>query len=255
MITSPHLMHPGLRHGFFTRGGGHSTGIFASLNCGLGSGDDKDTVRQNRSEVAHQLGVDEPSLLSAYQVHSPDVAVVTAPWNGSDRPKVDGLVTATPGLAIGILTADCGPILFADSSARVIGAAHAGWKGALTGVTARTIAAMEEQGARRDHIVAVIGPMISQPAYEVGPEFPARFIDEDAGNRRYFAPSPRAGHAMFNLPAYIEDRLRREGAGRVVNLALCTFADEARFFSYRRSTHRGERDYGRQISAIVLSKE
>lgn len=255
MITSDALRLAGLSHGFFTREGGHSAGIFASLNCGLGSGDDKDTVRRNRRVVADALRVEEPWLLTAYQVHSPEAALVSAPWTSEDRPKVDALVTAAPGLALGILTADCGPILFADREARVIGAAHAGWKGALTGVTGRTLDLMEEQGARRENIVAVIGPMISQAAYEVGPEFPSRFTDADPRNGRYFKPSARSDHAMFDLAGYLADRLRGEGAGQVINLGLCTFSDESRFFSYRRTTHRNEKDYGRQISAIALLEE
>ena len=252
MITAQVLASANIAHGFFTREGGHSTGLFTSLNCGLGSGDDKDIVRRNRAVAAAALGVGEPSLLSAYQVHSAEALHVDKPWDMADRPKVDGLVTATPGLAIGILTADCGPLLFADAHAGVIGAAHAGWKGALTGITEATLAAMEKLGAKRQNITAVIGPMISKMAYEVGPEFAERFTEQDKANARYFTPSPRPRHAMFDLPAFLEDRLRREGAGHVVNLALCTFAGEQRFFSYRRATHRSERDYGRQISAIVL---
>lgn len=255
MITSDALRLAGLSHGFFTRQGGHSSGIFSSLNCGMGSGDDKDTVRRNRRVVADALQVEEPRLLTAFQVHSPDAALVFAPWAMADRPKVDGLVTTTPGLALGILTADCGPILFADPKARVIGAAHAGWKGALTGITGRTLDLMEAQGAKRADVIAVIGPTISPAAYEVGPEFPSRFTEADPRNARYFRPSLRDGHAMFDLPGYLEDRLRREGAGQVINLRICTFGDEARFFSYRRTTHRNEKDYGRQISAIALLEE
>jgi len=255
MIESDALSSPVLSHGFFTRQGGVSSGIFSSLNCGLGSGDDKDNVGKNRGLVARKLKVAPSHLLTAYQVHSPEAVAVSDPWEGPDRPRADGLVTRTPGLAIGVLTADCSPLLFADAEARVIGVAHAGWKGALTGITSRTLDIMEEQGASRANIVAVIGPMISQAAYEVGPEFPERFTDADPSNRKYFVPSPRPHHAMFDLSAYLEDRLRREGAGLVVNLSLCTFSDRDRFFSYRRTTHRNERDYGRQISAIALNQE
>ncbi len=255
MIQSDALHVPGLTHGFFTRQGGFSTGVFSSLNCGLGSGDDKDIVRQNRGLVAQALGVTPERLLTAYQVHSADALVVTGPWEGGERPRADALVTAVPGLAIGVLTADCGPLLFADAKARVVAAAHAGWKGALSGITAKTLAAMESLGAARRDVTVVIGPMISTAAYEVGPEFPDRFIDADATNRKYFTASPRAGHAMFDLPAYLEDRLRTEGVGEVVNLPLCTFADAQRFFSYRRATHRGEKDYGRLISAIALDED
>ena len=253
MIQADALKAPHIALGFFTREGGHSRGLFASLNCGMGSGDDKEVVRQNRGLAAAALGVTEPRLITAYQVHSPDVLVVDAPWAAGERPKADAMVTTTRGLALGVLTADCGPILFADAEAGVIAAAHAGWKGALAGVTGRTLDRMEELGARRGRITAVLGPMISASAYEVGPEFPARFIDEDGANARYFAPSPRSGHAMFDLAGYLEARLRRDGTGHVVNLGLCTFHDEERFFSYRRATHRAERDYGRQISAIALS--
>lgn len=253
MIAADALALDGIAHGFFTREGGHSTGLFDSLNCGMGSGDDKDTVLKNRAAVAERLGVTPDRLLSAWQVHSPDAVLVSGPWEGEERPRVDAMVTTTPGLALGVLTADCGPVLFADPKAKVIGAAHAGWKGALSGVTARTLALMEEQGAERANVTAVIGPMISRAAYEVGPEFPGRFTDADPENARYFTASPRAGHYMFDLPAYLADRLRAEGVGAVVNLSLCTFSDERRFFSYRRATHRNERDYGRLISAIALT--
>lgn len=252
MIQTDALSTAGVSHGFFTREGGESGGVFASLNCGMGSGDDKAAVTRNRATVAAKLGVAPDRLLSAWQVHSPDAVAVSAPWPGEERPRVDALVTATPGIGLGVLTADCGPVLFADRQARVIGAAHAGWKGALTGVTTSTIAAMEKLGADRSRIVAVIGPMISRQAYEVGPEFPARFTDADPANARYFTASSRAGHAMFDLPAYLAHRLRSEGVGQVVDLGLCTFADERRFYSYRRATHRNEKDYGRLISAIAL---
>lgn len=253
MIEADALRLDGISHGFFTREGGHSTGLFSSLNCGMGSGDDRAVVAGNRARVAARLGVAPECLLSAYQVHSAEAVLVSGPWpDHEERPRVDGLVTRTPGVALGVLTADCGPVLFADSQARVVGAAHAGWKGALTGVTTRTLDLMEEQGADRARIVAVIGPTISRAAYEVGPEFPARFTEADPANARYFTPSARAGHAMFDLPAYLADRLRAEGVGQVIDLSLCTFSDEERFFSYRRATHRNEKDYGRLISAIAL---
>ena len=253
MIASDALNLDGISHGFFTRRGGHSTGLFDSLNCGMGSGDDKETVLKNRAVVAGELGVAPDRLLSAWQIHSPDAGVVAAPGEGEERPRVDALVTRTPGIGLGVLTADCGPVLLADPKARVIGAAHAGWKGALTGVTTRTLEVMEEQGAARADVIAVIGPMISKAAYEVGPEFPGRFIEADAANARFFTASPRAGHYMFDLPAYLSARLTTEGVGTVVNLSLCTFSDEQRFFSYRRATHRNEKDYGRLISAIALT--
>jgi polyphenol oxidase len=250
MITAAPLKFKNITHGFFTREGGHSAGIFSSLNCGLGSGDDIALVTKNRNIVAQSLGVENANLVSAYQVHSADVLVVTEPF--SERPKVDGLVTATPGLALGILTADCGPVLFADEKAGVIGACHAGWKGALTGVTDSTIAAMEKLGARRSHIVAVLGPTISQGAYEVGPEFPAPFLRVDESDKRFFIPSVKKDYYMFDLPSYLVSRLNAGGVGIVHDLALCTYADEQRFFSYRRATHAHENDYGRLISAIAL---
>ena len=253
MIEADALKLSGIAHGFFTRRGGHSAGMFSSLNCGMGSGDTREAVLKNRATVAERLGVAPDCLLSAWQIHSADACAVSGPWPGDERPRVDALVTTTPGVALGVLTADCGPVLFADAEARVIGAAHAGWKGALTGVTTRTLAVMEEHGASRARITAVIGPMVSRAAYEVGPEFPGRFTDADPANARFFTPSPRAGHFMFDLPAYLADRLRAEGVGHVVNLSLCTFSDEARFFSYRRATHRKEKDYGRLISAIALT--
>jgi hypothetical protein len=251
MIAAQALELDGISHGFFTREGGHSRGPFASLNCGMGSGDDRAVVRRNRAIVAGRLDVDEPRLMTAYQVHSPDVVAVDRPWPHDQRPKADGLVTRTPGIAIGVLTADCAPILLADPEAGVIGAAHAGWKGALAGVTARTLDAMEELGARRRNIVAVLGPTISQAAYEVGPEFPERFLADDPANAAFFLISP--GRTWFDLAGYLAARLRREGAGAVVDLGLCTYSDEERFFSYRRTTQRAERDYGRQISAIALA--
>ncbi|MCA3554200.1 peptidoglycan editing factor PgeF [Aestuariivirga sp.] len=253
MIASDALALGGISHGFFTREGGHSTGLFSSLNCGMGSGDDKEVVAKNRAVVAERLGLAPDSLLSAWQIHSPDAVVVSGPWDGGQRPRADALVTKTRGVGLGVLTADCGPVLLADPKAKVIGAAHAGWKGALTGVTTRTLAAMEEQGADRANVTAVIGPTISKAAYEVGPEFPGHFTETDPGNARYFTPSPRAGHFMFDLPGYLAGRLRAEGVGAVVNLSLCTFSDERRFFSYRRATHRSEKDYGRLISAIALT--
>jgi polyphenol oxidase len=252
MIIAPHLQLKNITHGFFTREGGHSSGIFSSLNCGLGSGDDIAVVTKNRNVVAQALGVENSNLISAYQVHSADVIVVDAPF--PERPKVDGLVTATRGLALGILTADCGPVLLADEKAQVIGACHAGWKGALTGITDSIIAEMEKLGARRSHIVAVLGPTISQRAYEVGPEFPAPFLRVDESDKRFFIPSVKKDHYMFDLPAYLVNRLKTSGVGQAHDLGLCTYADEQRFFSYRRATHRAEKDYGRLISAIALSE-
>ena len=250
MITATELLLPGIVHGFFTREGGHSTGIFASLNCGLGSGDDIEAVKRNRVIVSDALGVAADHLVSGYQVHGTDVAVVTGPL--AERPKVDGLVSNTPGVAIGVLTADCGPVLFADAEAGVVGACHAGWKGALNGVYRTTVEAMEMLGAKRERITAVLGPTISQAAYEVGPEFPKPFIDAAADNQEYFIRSVNSGHYMFDLPRYLAECMRGIGIGKVRDLGLCTYRDEARFFSYRRATHRNEKDYGRLISAIAV---
>ncbi|PVB60315.1 peptidoglycan editing factor PgeF [Labrenzia sp. 011] len=252
-IEADPLKLPGLRHGFFTRRGGISQGIYESLNIGLGSDDERDRILENRKRVAGTLGVGPETLLSPYQIHSADVITLDGPWPQDAGRKADALVTATPGLAVGILTADCGPVLFADPTARVVGAAHAGWKGAISGILDNTVTAMEALGASRDRIVAVLGPAISRQAYEVGPEFHDRFVQQAADNARYFQPSGRDGHFMFDLPAFIRDRLEQLGLGQVADLGLCTYGDEARFFSYRRTTHRNEPDYGRQISAIVLT--
>ncbi len=252
MIETEHLKSPGKAHGFLTRGGGHSSGIFASLNCGLGSGDDPDLVTKNREIVARQLTIDPANLVSAWQVHSADVIHVAKPWPQDQRPKVDGMVCNTKGIAIGVLTADCAPILFADAQANIIGACHAGWKGALAGVSSATITAMEKLGANRGRITAVIGPTISKTNYEVGPDFPPQFISADSGNQKFFTASARANHYMFDLPGYLLHRLQQDGIETAINLDLCTYADESRFYSYRRATHRGEKDYGRLISAIAL---
>ena len=252
MIESEHLKLNGISHAFFTRGGGHSTGIFASLNCGLGSGDDPDLVKMNRDVVARALKVAEGHVVTAHQVHSADVMEVTGVWPLEGRPKVDGLVSRTKGIALGVLTADCGPVLFADDVAGVIGCCHAGWKGALTGVTDTTVAAMEKLGAKRDNIVAVLGPTISKVAYEVGPEFPKPFVEQSSVNGQFFTPSVKEGHFMFDLPGYLRQRIKGLGLKSFYDLALCTYSDEARFYSYRRATHRGETDYGRLISAIAL---
>jgi polyphenol oxidase len=252
MIETEHLKFDGIGHGFFTRGGGHSTGIFASLNCGLGSSDDPDLVKMNRDVVARAVGVAEGQVITAHQVHSADVVEVTAVWSAESRPKVDGMVSRTKGIGLGVLTADCGPVLFADASAGVIGCCHAGWKGAVGGVTDATVAAMVRLGAARDNIVAVLGPTISQAAYEVGPEFPIPFLAQSSAHGAFFVPSVKTGHFMFDLPAYLRQRMKSLGLKAVHDLGLCTYADEARFYSYRRATHRGEVDYGRLISVIAL---
>jgi hypothetical protein len=244
---------PGLSHAFFTREGGVSDGVYASLNAGIGSDDDPGNVRENRRRMAERLGVPPERFLSLYQIHSPDVVVATEAWESTERPRADAIVTRTEGLAIGVSTADCGPVLLVDANTRVIGAAHAGWKGALTGVLESTIAAMEKLGAARGGIIAAIGPLIRQPSYEVGSEFVARFVEQDAENAAFFIPSTRAGHSMFDLPGFIRMRLENAGVLMIDDLGADTYSDE-RFFSYRRSVHRKETDYGRHLHAIALDR-
>jgi YfiH family protein len=218
-IQAPALSsHSGIRHAFFTRQGGVSDGIYASLNGGIGSSDEPAKVQENRRRMAEALGVQPDALISVYQVHSPDAVIVEGAWRG-ERPKADAMVTATPGLALAITTADCGPVLFADANARVIGAAHAGWRGAVTGVLESTLTAMERLGARRERIVAVLGPTISQKAYEVGPDFIKRFTDEAPGHDRFFREAEKADHAMFELPGFIGARLEAAGVSEFTNLA------------------------------------
>ncbi len=244
---------PGVRHAFFTRHGGVSGGVYESLNGGVGSHDAAAHVAENRALMAAALGVRRENFLTAYQIHSPDVVIVERPWAPDARPRADALVTRVPGIAVGVSTADCGPILFADAGARVIGAAHAGWRGALTGVIEATIAAMERCGASRGNIVTATGPMIRQPNYEVGPEFVERFKAESAANERFFTSSPKSGHAMFDLAGYIAARLSAAGIRRIEDIGRCTYADLESFYSYRRSVHRNEADYGRHINAIALA--
>jgi polyphenol oxidase len=242
----------GIRHGFFTRAGGVSQGVYASLNAGIGSNDSREHVTENRARMAANLGCRTQDLLSAYQIHSATVMVVEKPWTADARPRADGLVTRVAGLAIAVSTADCGPVLLADPQARVIGAAHAGWRGALTGVVEATITAMEALGATRSHIRAALGPMIRQPNYEVGPDLMSLFLEADPDNARFFGPSERANHALFDLAGYITGKLASAGIGGWEDLGVCTYADASRFFSFRRTTHRGEPDYGRHLNAIVL---
>ena len=242
----------GIRHGFFTRQGGVSKGMYGSLNCGLGSRDDAESVRQNRALVAETLGVPAGRLLTLYQIHSARAVIVDKPWNG-EAAEADALVTRTPGLAIGALTADCAPILLCDPQARVIAAAHAGWRGALSGIAEATMAAMEELGAKRERVVAVIGPSISQRAYEVGCDYVDRFLAEEPASETFFMTDESSGEPHFDLSGYVAERLSRAGVGSVSDLGLCTYCDETRLFSYRRSQHHSEEDYGRQISAIVLA--
>jgi polyphenol oxidase len=253
-LASPLLSAiPGLRHAFFTRDGGVSGGFYGSLNGGLGSNDDPGNVAENRRRMAEQTGVTPENFLSAWQIHSPDAVVATGPWPG-ERPRADAIVTRAEGLAIGVTAADCGPILFVDPNARVIGAAHAGWKGALTGVLESTVEAMEKLGAERGGIVAAIGPLIRQHSYEVGGEFVERFVEADAENAVFFLPGSREGHAMFDLAGFIRMRLENAGVLMIDDIGVDTYSDE-RFYSYRRSVHRNEPDYGRHVHAIALARE
>lgn len=253
-FSSPALSElPGMRHAFFTRDGGVSKGIYAGLNGGIGSDDNPADVAENRKRMAEAMGVDIDHFLTVHQIHSPDVAVATAPWTVETRPRADAMVTTIPGIALGVTTADCGPILFADARARVIGAAHAGWKGAFTGVLENTIAEMEKLGAHRDDMTVAIGPLIRQPSYEVGAEFVARFTEANPDFALYFIPSAREGHAMFDLAGFIRMRLERAGITAIDDTGIDTYPDE-QLFSYRRTVHRKEPDYGRQIHAIVLAR-
>lgn len=238
-----------IRYGFFGREGGVSEGVYRGLNCGPGSNDVPAHVTENRRRVTAHFGMAPEKLCTLYQIHSPDVVKVTAPF--SERPQADAMVTNVPGLALGILTADCGPVLFADPVAKVIGAAHAGWKGAFYGVLENTVAAMEMLGATRSNITAVLGPTIAQQSYEVGPEFIERFAPTE--QERFFMPSAKPGHHYFNLPAFIAMRLGALGLASAHDLAMDTYSNEAHCFSYRRTTLRGEPDYGRQVSVITLT--
>ena len=250
-LTSPLLAGLGVRHAFFTREGGVSTGDYATLNGGVGSRDEPEHVAENRARMAATLGVTPERLLVPYQIHSRDCLAVDAPW--SERPRCDGLATATPGLALGATGADCGMLLFCDAKARVIGAAHSGWKGALDDILGATVARMVEIGATRANIHVALGPTIGASSYEVGPEFIARFREASPDHVRFFKPSSRAEHAMFDLPGFIAMRAEQAGVGGFEDLRCDTYADPQRFFSYRRSTHERAADYGRLVSAIVLN--
>jgi len=256
-VKPPVLTHgllevvPGVRHGFFTREGGVSMGIYRSLNCGVGSRDDRALVYKNRSRAAAVLGVAPGRLVTPYQVHGTNAVIVDSVWAPGQGPKADAVVTDRRGIAVGVGTADCGPVLFADAEAHVVAAAHAGWRGALAGILESAIAAMEQLGARRERIVGVLGPMISQRNYEVGRDVIDAFTSADQANARFFVPSERSGHAMLDLPSYIIARLL--AAGVVADdMRLCTYADPERFYSYRRATHQSEADYGRLLSAIAI---
>lgn len=245
----------GIRHAFFTREGGVSDGIYASLNCGAGSSDDPDNVIENKRRAAAHLKLAEDKLVTLYQVHSPDVVTLTDPAPIlANRPEADAMVTRTPGVALGILTADCAPVLFADADAGVIGAAHAGWRGALGGVIENTVTAMEDLGATRRGIRATIGPCIAQSSYQVGVDFPDPFIEDDHGAVILFRPDGETGKHLFDLQGYVLRRLEEAGIGSLGALNLDTYADEDLFFSYRRTCHREEDDYGRGLSAITLTE-
>lgn len=242
----------GVRHAFFTRTGGTSEGLYATNNCGFGSGDDPARVAENRRRSVMRLDLPGDSLVTVHQVHGRDVVVVDRPWAHKDAPKADAMVTNKPGIALGILTADCAPILFVDAEAKVIGACHAGWKGALSGVPGATVEAMTMLGATPSRIHAVIGPCIAQRSYEVGPEFPRPFLEQSAANSDFFAPSARPGHFMFDLLGYLGRRMGALNLHFVSGVPYDTCREEDRFFSYRRATLRGEPDYGRNLSAIAL---
>ena len=250
VIQSKTLAAAGVKHAFFTRNGGVSEGVYATLNGGVGSSDARENVAENKRRMADPLGVAPERFLVPFQIHSPDCLIVDKPW--TDRPRCDGLATATPGLGLGVTGADCGMVLFADPKAGVVGACHSGWKGALTGVVEATIAAMEKLGARRAETIVALGPTIGPESYEVGPEFFAQFTAQSPEHARFFAPSTKPGHKMFDLPGFIGMRVERMGVASFENLGLDTYADEARLFSYRRTTHRKEPDYGRLVSAVVL---
>jgi polyphenol oxidase len=245
---------PDIRHAFFTRQGGVSEGLFASLNCGFGSRDDPRRVDDNRAIAAVHLGLTAERLVSCHQVHGTRAITVERPWRRADNPRADGMATAVPGIALGVLAADCAPVLFADPAARVIGAAHGGWRGALAGVMEATVAAMAALGARPERIRAGIGPCIAQQSYEVGAEFEAAFAAADTNNARFFQTAERSGYFLFDLPGYIGHRLERLGLAAVEQAPYDTAAEDALFFSYRRACQRGEPDYGRGLAAIALAE-
>ena len=243
---------PRVRHAFFTRQGGVSGGPFASLNCGFGSRDNPADVERNRTIAAAQLDLAPDRLVNCHQIHGKDIVTVERPWPRTANPRADGMVTAVPGIALGVLAADCAPVLFADPDAAVVGAAHGGWRGALAGVAEATVAAMTALGARAERIRAGIGPCIGQPSYEVGPEFAARFAAEDPESPGFFVPADRPGHFLFDLPGYLAARLGRLGLAAIERTPHDTAAEEELFFSYRRACLRGEADYGRGLAAITL---
>jgi polyphenol oxidase len=241
-----------VRHAFLTRSGGVSEGLYASLNCGFGSKDDPEHVAENRRRAAAAIGLPADALVTAYQTHSTRVAVVEWPHEPDNAPEVDAMITGRPGIALGILTADCAPVLLADAEAGIVGAAHAGWRGAISGIIEETVAAMMQKGAKPGRICAAVGPCIGPRSYEVGPEFPAPFLAQNEANARYFRPAPRADHYLFDLPAYVESRLHAAGVVAIERSHADTCAEPERFFSYRRTVLDGQRDYGRLLSIIAL---
>jgi YfiH family protein len=254
VLTAPALDRAsGIRHGFFTREGGVSEGIYAALNCGLGSADERARVLENRNRVAAHLDTAGGNVMTAYQIHSARALVIDEPFAPGTTPEADALVTATPGLAVGALAADCTPVLFADPEARIVAAAHSGWRGAVSGILSATVAAMESIGGDRTRICAAIGPTIHQPNYEVGPEFEAEFTARDPSYSRFFVRPQDGARPHFDLPGFCRHALDQCGIASVEDIGRCTYADESLFFSYRRKTNRGESDYGRQISAIVVA--
>ena len=255
MIKAPELTTPSITHGFFTKNGGVSDGIYSSLNTGLGSQDQRKNVIKNRNRVAIALGISEDNLLTVHQIHSTEVVEVVKCWSTETLPQADGLVTNKPGIALAICTADCGPVLFADLTTGIIGAAHAGWRGAFNGILENTIDKMESLGANRSQIIAVLGPTISANAYEVGAEFVEQFLTQSYTNQIFFKPSIRPSHSMFDLPSYIVARLTSANIGTVSSIKKCTYLQPDRFYSYRRMLHNHEQDYGRLMSAIVLNKK
>ena len=255
IIASELDTHLKLKHGFFTREGGVSSGVYEGLNCGYGSGDDNTNIDQNRSIAMAKLGINRQNLNTIHQIHSTNVVVAKVSWALDDRPKADAIVTDKPGLAIGIMTADCTPVLFADPEAGVIGAAHAGWRGAFGGVLLGTIEKMEQLGADRSQIIAAVGPCIHQASYEVGPEFTDQFLTKNPQNSRFFIPSSQDNHHLFDLPGFVLSKLSVLGLSVVQSVSEDTYADETKFYSYRRATHTKEADYGRCLSAIILKND
>lgn len=241
-----------VRHGFFTRQGGASGGIYASLNCAFGSEDSKDAVEANRAKVAEALKLEPDNIVTVYQIHSNKVVTVNEPWPRDKAPQADALITDKRGIGLGILTADCAPLLFASANQKVVAAAHAGWKGALTGIAEETVRSFATYGVQPSDITVAIGPCIGPASYEVKDEFKAPFLEQDAANAKFFRAGERAGHLIFDLPGYLTERLNKMGVGRVIDTRQDTLPNEGAFFSYRRTTQRGEKDYGRQMSVIAI---